>query len=230
MTEDASQARWCVDALEKILNHDPQVTRRVEHLITAINQRLMSTYPLLSSRVPINQDNIWEELEAAGYTRTPVSERVEQQQEQKKEEQPLRNDDDEMAETAGKLLERVADNTSEKFQNSQFLELMRRLRDREVRVEGDKMVEVSSAQPSSTSTPLPSTTAAAASSISSTKFPPIPEVDQNILNHAATDFAMPVDSEQELGVGLSRRSTNEPTTDEISDQFSYYNINAPYHR
>ncbi|KAJ9647868.1 hypothetical protein H2199_001644 [Coniosporium tulheliwenetii] len=51
--------------------------------------------------------------------------------------------DDELAATAGQLLESVSSNTSKKFQESQFLQLMRRLRDREVRVEGDKMVEVS---------------------------------------------------------------------------------------
>lgn len=217
LTEDASEAKWVVDALQKIPGHNApvEVQSRAETLIKAINERLMSTYPILASRVPVNQDNIWEELEAAGYTRTPVPERVEQQPEQKKEQQPVQHDDDEMAETAGRLLERVADNTSEKFQNSQFLELMRRLRDREVRVEGDKMVEVSAQPSNSSASPLPGTT--------------VPEVDPKILDHAATDFNMPVDSEQEYG--LSRQSTNElPITDEISDQFSWYNVHASYHR
>ncbi|GAB7363865.1 hypothetical protein MBLNU230_g4429t1 [Neophaeotheca triangularis] len=50
-------------------------------------------------------------------------------------------DDDALAETAGELLEKVKHNKSDKFQNSQFLGLMRRLRDRETKVEGDKMVE-----------------------------------------------------------------------------------------
>jgi hypothetical protein len=45
-----------------------------------------------------------------------------------------------LAITAGQLLDRVRDNQSEKFQNSQFLKLMRQLRDREVVVEGDKIV------------------------------------------------------------------------------------------
>lgn len=48
--------------------------------------------------------------------------------------------DDELAVTAGELLERVADNTTDKFQQSNFFALMRRLRDGEARVEGDKIV------------------------------------------------------------------------------------------
>lgn len=56
-------------------------------------------------------------------------------------DQTPRNDDD-LAHTAGELLERVSDNSTQKFQESNFLALMRRLRDREVRVEGDQMVDV----------------------------------------------------------------------------------------
>ncbi|KAF2120562.1 hypothetical protein BDV96DRAFT_565094 [Lophiotrema nucula] len=143
LTENVSEAKWCVDALQKIVNREiPQeIQGRAETLIKAINERMMSTYPLATSTIPVTQENIWNDLEAAGYTtRTPIPEEVQQEPEQKQEE-PKANDDDEMAETAGRLLERVADNTSEKFQNSQFLDLMRRLRDREVRVDGDKVVE-----------------------------------------------------------------------------------------
>lgn len=50
-----------------------------------------------------------------------------------------RNDD--LANTARELLTRVSDNTSEKFAKSSFLALMRQLRDGEVKVEGEKMVE-----------------------------------------------------------------------------------------
>jgi hypothetical protein len=49
-------------------------------------------------------------------------------------------DPDALAITAGQLLDSVGDNQSEKFQNSKFLKLMRQLRDREVTVEGDKIV------------------------------------------------------------------------------------------
>jgi len=51
---------------------------------------------------------------------------------------------DELARTAGQLLENLKHENSEKFQNSTFLALMRQLRDKEVRVEGDQMVDVSS--------------------------------------------------------------------------------------
>jgi hypothetical protein len=49
-------------------------------------------------------------------------------------------DPDALARTAAQLLDSVRNNQSSKFQNSQFLELMRQLRDREVTVEGDKIV------------------------------------------------------------------------------------------
>jgi hypothetical protein len=55
--------------------------------------------------------------------------------------EPQPEDPDALARTAGQLLESVRSNTSQKFQNSQFLQLMRQLRDREVQVEGDKIVE-----------------------------------------------------------------------------------------
>ena len=53
------------------------------------------------------------------------------------------NDADELARTAGQLLDNLKHDQSQKFQESNFLSLMRQLRDREVRVEGDKLVEVS---------------------------------------------------------------------------------------
>ncbi|KAK3708917.1 hypothetical protein LTR37_011247 [Vermiconidia calcicola] len=57
------------------------------------------------------------------------------------EEQKPHNDDDALALTAQELLEKVEHNQTDKFRNSQFLSLMRKLRDREVKVEGDQMVE-----------------------------------------------------------------------------------------
>lgn len=56
------------------------------------------------------------------------------------------DDPDALARTAGQLLDSVKDNQSDKFQKSQFLELMRQLRDREVTVEGDKIVGVQSSE------------------------------------------------------------------------------------
>jgi hypothetical protein len=53
------------------------------------------------------------------------------------------HDADELARTAGELLDHLKHDQSSKFRNSNFLSLMRQLRDREVHVKGDKIVEVS---------------------------------------------------------------------------------------
>ncbi|KAI0315953.1 hypothetical protein OF83DRAFT_305121 [Amylostereum chailletii] len=55
-------------------------------------------------------------------------------------------DADELARTAGRLLDSVVHEQNPKFQNSQFLGLMRQLRDRTVTVEGNDMVEVDSSR------------------------------------------------------------------------------------
>ncbi|GME23107.1 hypothetical protein GTA08_BOTSDO05152 [Neofusicoccum parvum] len=64
----------------------------------------------------------------------------EQSAEQQQPEQP-NNDDEELARTAGQLVDSVSHDTSQKFVQSRFLALMRQLRDHEVRVDGDKIVE-----------------------------------------------------------------------------------------
>jgi hypothetical protein len=50
------------------------------------------------------------------------------------------NSPDALARTAGQLLDSVRHDRSTKFQNSQFLELMRQFRDKEATVEGDRIV------------------------------------------------------------------------------------------
>jgi hypothetical protein len=216
LVEDANEAKWIVDSLQRIVNRDaPQeVKTRADSLITAINARLMSQYPL-GSRIPMSEEQIWQDLDAAGYMRTPENERVEEQQ---KEEQPQMNDEDEMAATAGRLLERVADNTSEKFQNSQFLELMRRLRYRDVRVEEDKIVETNgqATAPSSSSTQQQHTQHTSTTpSQSSSQIPPI---DRTILDHASTDFSMP-DYPQDMYAPSPITGEPIPLTSEVSEQF-----------
>lgn len=57
------------------------------------------------------------------------------------QERTNQDDADALARTAAHLLDSVKDNQSEKFQNSQFLELMRQLRDKQVMVDGDKIVD-----------------------------------------------------------------------------------------
>ena len=73
-----------------------------------------------------------------------VGEHEQQQDDPQNQEQAQQtyDDADDLAVTAGQLLESVADNRSAKFQNSKFLELMRKLRDKEARVEGDQIVDV----------------------------------------------------------------------------------------
>lgn len=56
------------------------------------------------------------------------------------QEQPEQEDPDALARTAGQLLNSVRSNQSNKFQNSEFLGLMRQFRDREVTVKGDGIV------------------------------------------------------------------------------------------
>ena len=58
------------------------------------------------------------------------------------------NDADELARTAGQLLDNLKHDQSQKFQDSNFLSLMRQLRDREIQVEGDKLVDVSTSHSS----------------------------------------------------------------------------------
>jgi hypothetical protein len=68
---------------------------------------------------------------------------VNQDQEQRKDQQnPGQQNPDSLAQTAGQLLDSVSHDTSEKFAQSSFLALMRRLRDREVVVEGENFIEV----------------------------------------------------------------------------------------
>ena len=61
---------------------------------------------------------------------------------EKSNQQVSRDESDELARTAGTLLESVKHEQSQKFKESNFLSLMRQLRDREVRVEGDKIIDV----------------------------------------------------------------------------------------
>jgi hypothetical protein len=229
LVQDANEAKWIVDSLQRIVDRGaPQeVKTRAERLIAAINQRIMSQYPL-GARVPMSQERIWQDLDEAGYMKTPQNELVEQ--EPKQEEQPRSNEDDEMAETAGRLLEKVADNTSEKFQNSQFLELMRRLRDREVRVEGDKMVEVNGHVPSTSQNMEQSSFTRSGLEPANTTAS-VPGVDPNILDYAATDFELPTYYETYETSPDKSPITGEPLmADEISDQFRNYNVDAAYHR
>lgn len=59
-------------------------------------------------------------------------------------------DADELARTAGQLLTSVQHDTSTKFQNSSFLDLMRRIRDREVEVQNNDLTNVATGEAATT--------------------------------------------------------------------------------
>jgi len=66
--------------------------------------------------------------------------------EQEQQAQPQNDgkvDPDELARSAGQLLDSVSQETSDKFANSSFLALMRSLRDREVVVQGENFINSS---------------------------------------------------------------------------------------
>ena len=72
------------------------------------------------------------------------SDTIYHQASQEEQEHTDKDNADELARTAGLLLDNLKHDQSQKFQNSNFLSLMRQLRDREIHVEGDKLVDVSS--------------------------------------------------------------------------------------
>jgi hypothetical protein len=94
-------------------------------------------------------DQIMSEVQAAGVQETlatsdMVVEMVPQpeaQEEQAQHQGPDENEGDQLSRTAKQLLESVSHETSDKFAQSSFLELMRRLRDKEVHVEGEDFIE-----------------------------------------------------------------------------------------
>ena len=81
---------------------------------------------LMSDR-PLNQERI-----GADTIHDPTSEEARAEQ----------SDPDALSKTAGDLLASVRHDQSAKFQNSQFLELMRQFRDKEATVSGDRVVGV----------------------------------------------------------------------------------------
>ena len=61
----------------------------------------------------------------------------------KEEENQRQKEADELSRTAGQLLDSLSHEQNQKFKESSFMALMRQLRDKEVSVEGDKIVDVS---------------------------------------------------------------------------------------
>ncbi|KAL2016309.1 hypothetical protein VTK56DRAFT_3880 [Thermocarpiscus australiensis] len=67
------------------------------------------------------------------------------------QEQEKRESDDALARAATDIVNSVADNQSDKFKNSRFFELMRRIGNREVAIEGDNFVDTNTGEKVNTS-------------------------------------------------------------------------------
>lgn len=108
---------------------------------SATKQKHAENLPMQTSRELSATEDILESAFEVGPSEDMMNEQAEWQRQEQRELD--RQNDDELAQTAANLLERVSDNQTSKFRNSTFLGLMRQLADREIRVEGDKMVPVS---------------------------------------------------------------------------------------
>lgn len=89
-------------------------------------------------------------LDGSPLTKPIGSDRISRTNSVEEQEQSEMDENDELARTAGELLDKVAHHKDHKFQDSNFLSLMRQLRDREVQVKGDMIVGVSFARASIT--------------------------------------------------------------------------------
>jgi hypothetical protein len=157
-------------------------------------------------------------------------------------------DADELARTAGQLLNLVQHDTSDKFQNSQFLELMRKIRDREVEVQDNdlqntgsismaaKESQISAEPPGSETRLRPnqtphSTTETSGSAADIFSFPSIDEVyDPDILDFdpdsaQATSAAPPASSWQPAPMQQPPQPSNASDADAMyhsaADEYPY---------
>ncbi|EWC44009.1 hypothetical protein DRE_01361 [Drechslerella stenobrocha 248] len=73
---------------------------------------------------------------------TPLVAEAEEPLQETQDNNDADRDADELARTAGQLVDTLSQDTSRKFQESQFIALMKKLRDKTVKVEDGKMVEV----------------------------------------------------------------------------------------
>lgn len=97
---------------------------------------------LVSSNFGGALDNIAEEHQSSAQMRIG-SDRILDEAEERSKDSTRDAEADELARTAGTLLERVQGETNQKFKQSTFLSLMRQLRDKDAFVEGDKLIYVS---------------------------------------------------------------------------------------
>ena len=80
----------------------------------------------------------------------PAGQVPDNQTQQTQEKSQMRTDADELAKTAASLVDAVKEEQNPKFKNSEFMKLMRSLRDGEVVVDGDDLVQRNEAQSTTT--------------------------------------------------------------------------------
>ena len=117
-------------------NYDQADMERAFELVSSEQAEAVSSSPPIEPAHDLVDMHSYEEIRIGSDTILGTEAQEEPKHESKDES-------NELARTAGQLLENVKHDHSQKFQNSNFLSLMRQLRDREVHVEGDKLVNVS---------------------------------------------------------------------------------------
>ncbi|KIM45239.1 hypothetical protein M413DRAFT_441922 [Hebeloma cylindrosporum] len=102
-----------------------------------MQQNIQSQFALSHQKISWDQEFNAQELQLAS-----TSSLIDQHLEEKGSiQRQAENEQDELARTAGMLLENIKHEQNPKFQKSQFMGLMKQLRDGEIIVEGNKMVE-----------------------------------------------------------------------------------------
>ena len=112
-------------------SHDTQMDQTTVHEEQVLNPRVYADH--VSGKAK-------EEMVQPGQYRLG-SDRILDESLERGEEHNQVDEADELARTAGNLLENLKGDQSKKFQESNFLSLMRQLRDREVKVDGDRIVD-----------------------------------------------------------------------------------------
>ena len=118
----------------QVMQYDPKFEDEAFELAFAEAERVIQTAETAGETVPGTASETSETAETAETGATTID---------LKEGLDSRGEGDKLAETAGELFDRLRfeRENDEKFRNSHFMALMRKLRDREVVVEGNEMVE-----------------------------------------------------------------------------------------
>jgi alpha-galactosidase/6-phospho-beta-glucosidase family protein len=121
-----------------------------ESAFEAANQDWLESERQLDELMSDNMQSDMPEAEVAQFDirtdRVPAP-FVEQDQRQQEQIVDPKEESDALARTAGELLDSVSHDTSDKFAKSSFLALMRQLRDKELRVDGENFINASPSLP-----------------------------------------------------------------------------------